>query len=81
MGGRGGVPDRPLGPRRATTFDHPSLYAARLVERRPGDWVLLGFRDTEDGAFVGEIADPLPVVRDGDRLRLATPQDVRAPAG
>ncbi len=65
----------------ATTFDHPSLYAARLVERRPGDWVLLGFRDTEDGAFVGEIADPLPVVRDGDRLRLATPQDVRAPAG
>jgi beta-fructofuranosidase len=56
---------------RATTFDHPSLYAARLVERNPGDWVLLGFRDTEDGRFVGEIADPLPVVRDGDTLRLA----------
>lgn len=58
---------------RATTFDHPSLYAARLVERLPGsgDWVLIGFRDTEDGRFVGEITDPLPVVRDGDTLRLA----------
>jgi beta-fructofuranosidase len=63
-----------LGPwdlERATTFAHPSLYAARLVERAPGDWVLLGFRDKEDGRFVGEIADPLPVVRDGDTLRLA----------
>lgn len=56
----------------ATTFDHPSIYAARLVEQAPGDWVLLGFRDTEGGAFVGEIADPLPVVRDGNRVRLAT---------
>jgi beta-fructofuranosidase len=56
---------------RATTFDHPSLYAARLVERSPGAWALIGFRDVEDGAFVGEITDPLPVVRDGDTLRLA----------
>jgi beta-fructofuranosidase len=55
----------------ATPFDHPSLYAARLVEESPGCWVLLGFRDTEDGVFVGEIPDPLPVVRDGDTLRLA----------
>jgi beta-fructofuranosidase len=55
----------------ATPFDHPSLYAARLVEEVPGRWVLLGFRDTEDGVFVGELTDPLPVVRDGDTLRLA----------
>ena len=55
----------------ATTFAHPSLYAARLVEERPGSWALLGFRDTEDGTFVGEITDPLPVVLDGGTLRLA----------
>ena len=55
----------------ATAFDHPSLYAARLVEERPGRWSLLGFRDTEDGAFVGEIPDPFPVVRDGGDVRLA----------
>ena len=55
----------------ARPFEHPSLYAARLVEEGPGSWALLGFRDTEDGEFVGEIADPWPVVRDGDTLRLA----------
>ena len=60
---------------RARPFDHPSLYAARLVadDASPSGWSLLGFRDTEDGAFVGEIADPLPVVRDGDTLRLLRP--------
>jgi beta-fructofuranosidase len=55
----------------ARTFEHPSLYAARLVEERPGTWALLGFRDTEDGEFVGEIPDPLPVVLDRGTLRLA----------
>jgi beta-fructofuranosidase len=55
----------------ATAFEHPSLYAARLVEERPGAWSLLGFRDTENGVFVGEIGDPLPVVRLGDTLLLA----------
>ena len=54
----------------ATPFDHPSLYAARLVEEAPGRWGLLGFRDTEDGAFVGAIPDPFPVVRDGRSVRL-----------
>jgi beta-fructofuranosidase len=55
----------------ATTFGHPSVYAARLVEERPGQWALLGFRDTEDGTFVGEITDPLPVVLERGTLRLA----------
>ena len=55
----------------AKPFDHRSLYAARLVEERPGSWSLLGFRDTEEGAFIGEIPDPLPVVRDGATVRLA----------
>lgn len=58
---------------RARTFDHPSLYAARLVQDRAGAWNLIGFRDVEKGVFVGEITDPLPVVRDGDTLRLAGP--------
>jgi beta-fructofuranosidase len=58
---------------RARTFDHPSLYAARLVQDRAGAWNLIGFRDVEEGVFVGEITDPLPVVRDGDTLRLAGP--------
>lgn len=56
---------------RATTFDHPSLYAARLVQSTPDQWVLLGFRDTEEGTFIGEIPDPLPIRRVGDTLRLA----------
>ena len=55
---------------RAQPFRHPSLYAARLVEERPGRWALLGFRDTEDGSFVGEILDPLPVERDNGSLRI-----------
>lgn len=54
----------------ADTFDHPSLYAARLVERNPGDWVLLGFAGDVDGHFVGEILDPLPVVRQGNALHI-----------
>lgn len=60
---------------RARPFEHPSLYAARLVPDAgsPTGWSLLGFRDTEDGSFVGVIADPLPVVRDGDTLRLLHP--------
>lgn len=57
----------------AASFDHPSLYAARLVQRLDGDWVILGFSDTVDGEFQGLILDPLPVVRDGRALRIADP--------
>lgn len=45
----------------AKTIDHPSLYAARLVQDRQGRWVLLGFRDIENGEFIGAITDPIPV--------------------
>lgn len=55
----------------AGTLEHESLYAARLIERKPGDWVILGFSDTVDGEFQGYIVDPIPVVRDGRALRLA----------
>lgn len=54
----------------AGTLDHPSLYAARLIERSPGDWVIVGFSDKVAGVFQGEILDPLPVVREGRSLRL-----------
>lgn len=56
---------------RARPFEHPSLYAARLVVGAGDRPVLLGFRDTEGGRFVGDIPDPLPVVRVGDGLRPA----------
>ncbi len=45
--------------------DHPSLYAARAVPTEQG-WCLLGFENRVNGAFVGRVLDPVPVVaRDG----------------
>lgn len=58
----------PLGP-----FDVPEeavmspitpLYAGKLI-RRGGEWFLLGFVDRVDGAFVGELSDPIPFDPDG----------------
>lgn len=37
------------------------VYAGRLVQKPTGHWFLLGFWDQVDGAFVGEISDPIPV--------------------
>ena len=54
----------------AVALNHPSLYAARLVANRAGTWSVLGFRDTENGVFIGEIADPLPFLRSGRTLRI-----------
>jgi beta-fructofuranosidase len=54
----------------AVSVDHPSLYAGRLVRDRSGRWVLLGFRDIEDGEFMGEIADPVPVTLQEGRVRI-----------
>lgn len=54
----------------AVALDHPSLYAAQFIQDHTGGWSVLGFRDTEDGAFIGEIMDPLPIERDGDIVRL-----------
>ena len=55
----------------AEPIDHPSLYAGRLVKDGADGWALLGFRDIEDGIFIGEIADPIPVVLDDGRMRIA----------
>ncbi|HEU5129638.1 MAG TPA: glycoside hydrolase family 68 protein [Glycomyces sp.] len=51
----------------ARPFAHESLYAARLhdVDGRPQ---LIGFRNIEDGAFAGCLADPIPVRWDGTGL-------------
>lgn len=46
---------------RATAFDCPELYAARLVQDNSGGWNLIGFINEIDGAFVGSLCDPIPV--------------------
>lgn len=56
----------PLGPydiAGAQQLTDSRLYVGRLVQRRdPHDWLLMAFRnDSDDGSFVGEIADPQPV--------------------
>lgn len=64
-----------LGPFDTTTaspFDHPSLYAGRLILDRSDRWNLLGFRYDEDGEFVGEIADPIPVEITAGQLKPIT---------
>ena len=69
-------------PRGRTRLAQALTEAATRFPRGPGRvWLVTDGRDTEGGAFVGEIVDPLPVVRDGDRLRLATSHDGRPPPG
>jgi beta-fructofuranosidase len=45
----------------AQPFPHPHLYAPRLVPDDAGGWAVIGFLDTVDGAFAGELSDPIPV--------------------
>ena len=56
----GPSPSGPFDVTAAVRFPHDSLYAPRLV-RHGGRWNLIGFRDLEDGRFVGELTDPIPV--------------------
>ncbi len=51
---------------RARPFEQQLLYASRLVQGQDGMWNLLGFRNIEDGKFVGEISDPIQVTADPD---------------
>jgi beta-fructofuranosidase len=59
VGGQG-----PLGPFELSDLAriHPytDLYSGKLVRTRDGGWVLMGFIHDVDGAFVGEISDPIP---------------------
>ncbi len=46
----------------AVALTDDRLYAGRLVRDREGQWRLLGFRNRgEDGGFIGELSDPMPV--------------------
>jgi beta-fructofuranosidase len=58
----------------AKPLNHPSLYAGRLVwDRRSERWAVIGFRDIEDGRFIGSIVDPIPVTLDEGQVRIVTP--------
>jgi beta-fructofuranosidase len=66
------VADDPLGPFRFSTHDFlvgdplGSLYSDKLVEGPDGRLRFLAWRNfAPDGAFVGQLADPLPVAVDG----------------
>lgn len=58
----------------AQPVSQPGLYAPRLLADAGGQWHLVGFLDEVDGAFVGELTEPLPVTYDGSAgLRVAPP--------
>src|SRR5215211_6438977 len=66
------VADDPLGPFRYSTHDFlvgdplGSLYSGKVVEGLHGRLCYLAWRNFDpDGAFVGELADPLPIEVDG----------------
>lgn len=52
---------------RAQRVAHPALYGARVIDDG-GKPALLGFHDVEDGQFIGEIPDPVPLTLE-DRPR------------
>lgn len=60
--------DNPFGPYRYMSDDflvgdaHGSLYSGKLIQDASGNWQFMAFRNmTEDGEFIGDISDPLPV--------------------
>jgi len=53
--------------KQAVQFTNPNLYAGRLVKDSNGHWNLLAFQNIVDGAFVGEITDPIPVTASLER--------------
>jgi beta-fructofuranosidase len=57
----------PFDPTKAVRFDHPSIYAARIVQHE-GSWYMLGFRNEENGQFVGELTNPIPVKLQGNGI-------------
>ena len=57
----------PFDTSKAVRFDHASIYAARIVSHE-GAWYMLGFRNEENGSFVGELTDPIKVKLAGSGL-------------
>ena len=64
----------------ARPFAHPHLYAPRLVPDDRGGWIIIGFVDTVDGAFVGALTDPIAVRYDPAMGLLATEPSLAAAA-
>jgi beta-fructofuranosidase len=79
----------PAGPYQASTApvaasDGPlgTLYAGKLVEATSGEWRFLAFCISKDGAFVGELTDPLPVGQDRNgSIHIATGYNDVLPPG
>jgi beta-fructofuranosidase len=64
-------PEGPFDVEGAYLLADERLYVGRLVRRRDGNWCLMAFRNLdEDGAFVGEITDPVAVAWREDRLEV-----------
>ncbi|WP_407345348.1 glycosyl hydrolase family 32 [Pengzhenrongella phosphoraccumulans] len=81
LGETGGIwaveTDDPLGPydvARAYRITDEAFYAGRLVQDRAGSWFLLAFHHSgPNGAFIGELSDPM-AVRWSDDGRLCAQQ-------
>jgi hypothetical protein len=75
----------PLGPydlAAARVIDDPSLYVGTFVDdRETGETRFLAFVHDVDGAFVGEITDPMTASWDGDRLVLTASREMAATSG
>jgi beta-fructofuranosidase len=65
----------------ARPFPDPSLYAGRLIGGVAGGWSLMGFRDHDNGRFVGELIDPISVRYDQERGLHAAPSRPSTVAG
>ncbi len=61
------VADHPLGPFRYLTDnflsgdEQGSLYSGKLIQDTKGTWQFLAFKNMEQGNFIGELSDPIPV--------------------
>jgi beta-fructofuranosidase len=63
------VAENLLGPFRYLTDDflsgdeHGSLYSGKLIQDSQGQWQFLAFKNSdEQGNFIGELSDPMPVM-------------------
>jgi beta-fructofuranosidase len=58
------------------------LYSGRLIRDRSGRWLMLAFRNREQGGgFAGEISNPMPVSWAEDGTRLVAGPELRATTG
>lgn len=52
---------------KAQLLSDDRLYSGRLIRNRQGNWMMLAFHNKdENGDFIGEVSDPIPVTWDGD---------------